>query len=200
MNIQNPAALHALFRGDVENAIIASTQGGIENQEREGAREFRANDTLPIQCNGCTREQFEAMGIVFGEPVDELFVHVQLPEGWKKIDGGHPYGYWTYIVDSRGCERAAIFYKASFYDRSAHINMLKRFSIHNEYCDECGDSVETENSLYMMIVVKDGGKIIRKVGFVEEKDYCGRDKLYKQANMWLNECYPEWENPLAYWD
>jgi len=74
-----PAALGALLRGDKENFIGASTPGGIEAQEARGQRDFVVNETLPIKCNFCEREQLEQMGIVFSDEIDSLFVRVQLP-------------------------------------------------------------------------------------------------------------------------
>jgi len=120
----NLAAIVALAKGDVENALIAATPGGIEAQEARGQQEFAANSTLPRKgdsWNASCREQLEEMGIVFGENVDALFVEVQLPEGWKKIPTDH--SMWTDLVDEKGRKRAAIFYKAAFYDMSAHISI-----------------------------------------------------------------------------
>ena len=85
----NPAAIIALAQGDIENALIAATPGGIEAQEARGQQEFAANLTLPRSgnsWNSSCREQLEEMGIVFGEDVDDLFVEVKLPEGWKKVN------------------------------------------------------------------------------------------------------------------
>lgn len=115
------AAMVATLAGDFENAMIAATPEGIEAQEAQGQKDFVANNTLPIQCNFCTRKQLEEMGIVFGEPVDDLFVEVQLPEGWKKVPTGH--SMWSDLVDAEGNKRASIFYKAAFYDRDAFIGL-----------------------------------------------------------------------------
>lgn len=89
--------------------------------EKMGQVGFVASETLPIECNGCKREDFEAMGIVYGNPVDRLFVEVKLPEGWKKVATDHD--MWTDLVDDKGVKRAAIFYKASFYDERAFIGL-----------------------------------------------------------------------------
>ena len=72
----NPAALNAALNGDMENALIASTPGGIEEQEARGQQDFVANETLPIKC---PREELEKMGFVFGEMADDLFVKVKMP-------------------------------------------------------------------------------------------------------------------------
>ena len=47
----NPAAIIALAQGDIENALIAATPGGIEAQEARGQQEFAANSTLPKSGN-----------------------------------------------------------------------------------------------------------------------------------------------------
>ena len=123
----NLVALIAALNGDLENAIAASTPGGIEAQERTGQIAFVANETLPIRCNyGTTREQIEAMGVEYGDPVDDLFVAVKLPDGWAKVATDH--AMWSKLVDEQGRERASIFYKAAFYDRGAFINISHRFS------------------------------------------------------------------------
>lgn len=44
----SPAALAALAQGDLENARIASTPGGIERQEKQGQIDESLRDTLPI--------------------------------------------------------------------------------------------------------------------------------------------------------
>jgi hypothetical protein len=83
------AALAALLTGDEENAQIAMIPGGIELQEAAGQQEFVANDTLPIDCGwNSSPDQFRVMGIIYGDQVDDLFVEVQLPDGWKKVEHG----------------------------------------------------------------------------------------------------------------
>lgn len=181
--------------------MIAATPSDIEAQECADGAAFRAADTLPIQCHFCTREQLEAMGIVFGEPADDLFVHVQLPRGWNKIDDGHRYGYWTTLRDEKGRERAAIFYKTALHDRCAHISLTKRFRIDQFHpCDEAGRPGETERPSHFMVTIKDGDAIIHTLGFVQAHKYTGILDLLGAAIVWLDAHYPDWENPLAYWD
>jgi hypothetical protein len=55
---------------------------------------------------------------------DPLFIRAQLPEGWTGADPGHPQGIWSYIKDDEGYDRIAIFYKAAFYDRHAHMSIV----------------------------------------------------------------------------
>lgn len=111
-----------------ENPIIglflASGNGeGIYAQEAAGQRQLVHSDVLPADFNRGKREEFEALGIIFGEPVegDPLFVYATLPEGWKKQPTDH--SMWSELIDETGKVRVRIFYKAAFYDRKAHMSI-----------------------------------------------------------------------------
>lgn len=114
---RNPAALGAFLRGDLENAVRASTPGGIEAQEAEGQQTFCATDTLPVDIEGVSKEDLEALGFILGDKIDSLFMRAKLPAGWKKVATGH--SMWSDIVDDSGQKRFAVFYKAAFYDQRA---------------------------------------------------------------------------------
>ncbi len=92
----------------------------IPEQEARGQREFVNSTTLPKKPSHLCK-QIEEMGIVFGEGVDDLFIQVTLPEGWKKEPTDH--SMWSRLVDNEGRERAKIFYKAAFYDRDAFLSI-----------------------------------------------------------------------------
>jgi len=204
------AALEALQNGDIENAITALTPGGIEAQERAGQLAFIANEILPIKCNFCTREQVEGMGVQFGEPIDDLFVSVQLPDGWKKVATSH--SMWSELQDEKGRKRASIFYKAAFYDRDAFISLDTRFRAGS--APVCGyDSPDYDfNATPTHGAVWDQGKIVWHTKQVAEKPgpdssredsltyYDLDDELKRQAVAWLTEHYPDYKDPLAYWD
>lgn len=106
--------LEALITGDVGQAIM--------NQEKRGQTDLSRSSKLPIESRN-SRKDFEALGIVFGENVDDLFVNVTLPEGWRVEPTEH--SMWSNLVDVNGRVVATIFYKAAFYDRQAFIG-LKR--------------------------------------------------------------------------
>jgi len=123
-----PAALIALITGDIENAIVASTPGGIEAQEAAGQVSFVADQTLPIDC---PREDLEALGFLFGENVDDVFVNVKFPKGWTKEATDH--SMWSDLKDSLGNVRGGIFYKAAFYDRNAALSLVSKISYSQIY-------------------------------------------------------------------
>lgn len=95
----------------------------IEMQEAQGQQELVQSDVLPTEILHSTKEDFEALGFVFGEKVegDPMFQHVQLPAGWKKT--GTEHSMWSKITDDRGIGMVSVFYKAAFYDRSAHMGL-----------------------------------------------------------------------------
>lgn len=110
-------------------SLVMGPSEYIEHTEKEGQRQLVSSQLLPAQARGLTSEwgwnELEALGFRKGEPVDgdPLFVHAEMPEGWTKqaADGA----FWSYLVDERGVKRAAIFYKAAFYDRKASMTLTK---------------------------------------------------------------------------
>ncbi|MGW7359430.1 hypothetical protein ACWGI0_23050 [Streptomyces sp. NPDC054802] len=105
----------------------------IEEMERAGQTQLVNSDRLPTKLNGSQLEDFQALGFSFGEPdvSDPLFRPATLPEGWKRQASDHD--MWSYVVDQLGRRRVGIFYKAAFYDRSAHMHLE---SVHN-YVQQC---------------------------------------------------------------
>jgi hypothetical protein len=90
--------------------------------ERAGQHELVHSDSLPSDCRD--KAAFEALGFTFGDPdpSDPLFMPATLPEGWEKRATDHSMG--SVITDHLGRERVSVFYKAAFYDRSAHMSLI----------------------------------------------------------------------------
>lgn len=199
----SPAAVAALARGDLDNAIVAMTPGGIEAQEAAGQAEFVANSTLPKKCLYCQREQFEQMGIVYGEDADDLFVNVQLPEGWRKERTSH--SMWSKLLDDKGRERASIFYKAAFYDRGAHIGIKRRYTYSDLPVGGYDNPDFDQQTTPRVGVVEDRDTIIwqsEPFDFVAAgvEWFNAGESVLLQAKAWLEKHYPDWQDPLAYWD
>lgn len=195
------STLAALLAGDLENAMISETPGGIEAQEARGQKDFVASETLPIKCSFCTKDQLEEMGIVFGDPVDDLFVAVQLPEGWQKVPTDH--SMWSELVDDKGRKRASIFYRAAFYDRSAFIGASRRFGCQVQPVGGWDSDYDRETSPYVCVVM-DCNQVIWESGPLSPSNkiewFRLDDHLVPLGKAWLEEHYPGWQNPLAYWD
>lgn len=185
-----PATLHALVRGDINNAIMSETPGGIEAQEAAGQHELCQTSRLPRQMlHGCTRERLEAMGIVFHGEVDDLFVAVTLPDGWAVVPTEHH--MWNELIDEKKRKRAAIFYKAAFCDRSSHISLNCRYRI-DGYRDAGNDTFAT--------AVVDADKVLFETEPRRKDEWAKGDQQYDKAKAWLTEHFPDWDSPLAYWD
>lgn len=105
------------------DALVLGSSEAIEMSERTGQAELLASETLPTDTHD-KDEQYEALGFTFGEPVDgdPMFRAATLPAGWARKGSGH--AMWSYIYDAEGFQRVSIFYKAAFYDRSAHMGIV----------------------------------------------------------------------------
>jgi hypothetical protein len=197
-------------------AMVCGASNAIENQEARGQVHLSTSDVLPIDCNRQDRGVFERMGIVFQEPVDDLFVRVDLPAGWKKVPCNHP--MWTDLVDNLGRKRAVIFYKAAFYDRSAHMNALIRLAYMTQpeggYTDDFAADKLKPRECVVLDAATDG--VLWRMVIAPEPPYraCDDDPEARQAwlawqekrsymeflaEKWLNQNYPDWRDPAAYW-
>lgn len=187
--------------------MSGGSSGAVERQEARGQSELVQSDVLPVEGTDTAleRKAWEAMGIVFGAPVpgDDLFVAVTLPAGWSKRRTDH--SMWSDLVDEKGRKRAAIFYKAAFYDRRAFIRSVTRFRIERDYSRPDymdvassqvfdGDAVKF-NSSGRRLTGPDG----KPLSFAERDaaTVAGDD----ECRAWLVENgYPDFRNPAAYWD
>jgi hypothetical protein len=111
--------------------LATAMPGGIEASERAGQAGLLLSDLLPVDIGGGPDEQkrYEALGFVFGEVVerDPIFREVKLPAGWSRKGSSH--AMWSHIVDEKGRERVAVFYKAAFYDRRAGASLVRRHCV-----------------------------------------------------------------------
>ncbi len=189
------------MRGDIGSALIASTPGGIEAQEKSGQKAFVNSSTLPKKMlSGCTRGKLEQIGIKFGEDADDLFVNVTLPDGWKikALDGQ----YSSDLIDEKGRSRANIFYKAAFYDRRANIRLIPRFVIESCVgCNESGEAKDSHEATHYKTVVLDCATPIKEFGILEASSpYELWEQQEKAADDWLSKTHPDWRDPCAYWN
>lgn len=177
--------------------LTGSSSEGILSQESDGQKSFVNSETLPTDMQGDAKTVLEAAGVKFLGVIedDPSFQYVELPDGWKKVATGH--SMWSDLVDDRGRKRAGIFYKAAFYDRSAHIGVNRCYGINIDYSRLDAEKVA-------VAMVTDGEAAIfttDPVGFEEDKArYDAQDKARALAVAWLNEHYPNWEDASAYWN
>lgn len=184
-----------------ESMIFGGSQT-IERMEARGQQELCESSQLPADVRGgvTTLESLgiKVIGLTEGDPI---FLDVVLPNGWSVKPTDH--SMWTKLVDSKGRERAMIFYKAASYDRSAHMRFTTRFNVRE---DEVKDWEEYRRcpTRQLFVVDSDGSKVVSGpiVDYVAEgiKEWEATDRSCAACNEWLNQKYPDWENPAAYWD
>ncbi len=187
MNIES---IVAALRGEFDNALIARTPGGIEQQEADGQRDLVNRDMLPKVTRGASREDLAALGFKFGSDVGDLFIQCELPAGWTKRASDH--AMYSFLFDSQGRKRATIFYKAAFYDRMAHMSMLRRYEV-----DVFSDAGEQNGTFHC--VVKDGAAVVFCSGKWQKDDYDRSRLLEERCERWLDANFADWRNPLAHW-
>lgn len=220
MNI-SPAALGALARGDLKNASVALTPGGIERQEKASQIEQSFLETLPVEMLGCTNRDFEVLGFKFIKRTDKIFWKCEFPKGWRKRAGAH--SMWSDLLDDKGRVRGNIFFKAAFYDYKAHVRLTCRYSIKDVSLDA------DKNELFDRVTgdyKKKGGEVSSfhrhecqdntelKTLFAAEicpiPDWSNREEAQKISDRheaerekcirWMGEHFPNWKQASAYWD
>lgn len=108
--------------------LAAMSEGpseSIEASEQRGQDQLVNSEVIPTDGSTLDKDRaaLEELGFELGEPDkdDPLFREAKLPPGWKREGSDH--AMWSYIADERGMRRIAIFYKAAFYDRGAHMHI-----------------------------------------------------------------------------
>lgn len=91
----------------------------ITDMESAGQAQLVHSEMVPF----VGHETLKPLGFTFGErpDSDSLFISCAMPCGWKKEGSDH--AMWSYLLDERGIRRAAMFYKAAFYDRRAFVRL-----------------------------------------------------------------------------
>lgn len=193
-----PAAAIAIARGDLDNAIVATTPGGIERQEKEGQSEFVASDTLPVACN-LSDAELSALGFTLGWRVDNLFRQAKLPPGWTKVASDH--AMWSHLRDERGRQRAAIFYKAAFYDRDANISFVRRYKPDYQSTNPAKRYDYSPDAPYTAFVTDAAtGERVWESGATTYDGVLNADDGYGGARAWLDANRPGWMAPTAHWN
>lgn len=178
--------------------LLGGSPISIEAQEAEGQRELVSGTQLPVDVAPSHlnyEKAYELLGIKIIGPSynDPIFLDCKLPTGWYIQPNDH--SMWSKLVDDKNRNRAAIFYKAAFYDRSARIRVLNRYVVTNERIK--GDP-KADITIGWYYCVKDEGTG-ENVFQTEVYNGYSNDNLQHQAKSWLKEHYPDHENIAAYW-
>ena len=200
------------FRGDdyfdalmtLAIALGGDPQGASESVQKANQSRTMLKTELPKDMRP-SKEDFEKLGFKFKEIGDPVLYGTELPNGWKiSFDGG----YWSRIVDSNGFERGNIFYKGALYDRSGYMTLISRYHISTEYApgqENLSDDDDAEEMIFLEDP-SDGSKIKilgqakrykSKRSFEKSEQF---SRLMKEAEAWIEEKVPNWDDPTKYWD
>jgi hypothetical protein len=192
-------------------------EGFIEDMEAAGQAELVKAGGTRLPADGTTTPKFNgdkpfdwaAIGVKIGEVVkdDDIWVEAELPPGWKLDGSGH--AMWSHLLDDKGRQRAAIFYKAAFYDRSCNINPSRRYSASN--MPEAGyEAPRGDNDPYVFVVTDGGEEIYRSETFTGtekpegwsygDTPYSAYELSQNAAKAYMEENYPDYLDATAYWD
>lgn len=185
-NTSNQDPLTTLAMG-----IVFGGPGAIEAQEAQGQRQLVASSQLPAEANEREKDAsklYEAMGIkVAGRSRgDELFLDVELPAGWSIKPTDH--SMWSEVFDDKGCKRIGVFYKAAFYDRSAHANIIRRYGV--DYVQDPSNDGHSKR----VVVDQSTGQVLFDTKFAK-----WGGETSEECHAWLKANFPDYQNPLAYW-
>jgi hypothetical protein len=183
-------------------SIDAALRGDLTPIDQEAAVPLvpSSHSTLPKRINHGNWEQLESQGVRRLGKEDNLFVEVQLPPGWQKKTTEHP--MWFALRDDKGRQRASIFFKDEIYHREAFMIPCARYNVSTRY---------SWDHKIVQAVVLDGNqhihesRTLKKPGddatfneLVEHSKIL--EDLRAQAASWLDERFPDWKNPGAYWN
>ena len=177
--------------GDVLSMGIMGGDGrAIEAMEAEGTRQLAQAEVIPRDLGYQGSEQvLTALGFVLGDgvPDDPVFRFAKLPPGWRWKRTDH--SMWLELVDAKGSRRGMCFYKAAFYDRSAHLSLSSRFELRQEYGEDL-------TPIVVGILDNETGELLHSqpAPTDDQANYELRKKLQEKFQG-LAEC----DSPTAWW-
>lgn len=175
--------------------MFGDANGVIERQEKRGQNALQRADVFPLDMQS-PQADYERLGFVFGEHVDECFVAVTFPEGWSKRPTDH--SMHTDVLDEHGRKRFGIFYKAAFYDRSAIA-----YSLNTRYRGAYLDHDYRNGESAWRVVDTATDETLQEWRHKSDDmtaAFKKQDEFRREAERWLDKNYPEWRDPFAYWE
>lgn len=149
----------------------------LEEFEHQAFSDMLALGQLPCPLSQEDDEALQKAGIRLRG--HGLLLKATLPPGWQAIQTGNRHGQ---LIDDQGRVRAELFYKDELHQARGHLQMQRRFTI-SERPDGvgwCAWDIATQTVLF-------------------EDSSVPSDEQLESAREWLNENYPNWLSPVAYW-
>ena len=142
-----------------------------------------------------TQAVLEAAGVKFLELAGyyELYRNAELPSGWKTIHSAE--GVPLCLLDGKGRVRANMFFD-QYVQGLPHMSASCRYSV-------VFDSERFDKDQMGVAHVMDTTEVVYTTEPIPangEDKYAVSDKAKALAKKWLDENYPNWKVPSAYWE
>jgi hypothetical protein len=215
--VTNTASPSQIERTSLEFLLSQEAPGKmVEAQEKRGQSQLAESSQLPIEgmrgrysrSHTYTVEQMliDNGGKIIGESKgDALFYDVVLPKDWKIVPTDH--SMWSHLRDEKNRTRAQIFYKAAFYDRSAHVDINCRV-----YASYTATDWKVRPNIFVGVIRTAADVVLWTGAEHKEMEQAERVERYRigaqvdseiathEAKTKLLEHFPDSGNPAAYWD
>ncbi len=175
-------------------AMMTGASNSIERQESRGQQQLVCGDVIPTDRRIDDSVLIE-LGFTLGEVVqdDPIFQRAGLPDGWSKKATDH--AMWSHIIDERGRKRFGVFYKAAFYDRSAHMSMSNRYYVGRDY--DAPDGVLRIHAVDCEVVLN---HTVVPSPPVDEQ-FRAEDEMVAEMKEWMNQNYwSGWDDTVLGWN
>lgn len=173
---------------DLEKTILA---------ENSLKKVTMAKDMMP------SKEYWEKLGFQFEDiPGDNVLCNAILPKNWNLIEDD--YYIYSYIFDSEGRKRGSMRYDYTDSFRYATMSLDRRYGVNKIIIssDEISKVYEVffGNSQEKLFIA---GTLYYSKPSTEQERHSNkkiRKELENKAKKYGDEFYPNWQDPLAYWN
>lgn len=133
---------------------------------------------------------------------DQVFIIALLPDNWKK----HPTSHTNIscVKDEKNRTRIRIYLKNTRIDRFAHSIILSRYTIEDKL--ELGDPI-TDHKIKYQVIDRSNDNVIFETSTASQSSaedfiqFVNNNYVLKMdTHKWMDENFPEWKDPFAYWD
>ncbi len=169
-------------------------EGGMDNLveavEAAALAAFIESPYLPSDMGLASQGQVEEhTGILFADLVDDLFVRVVLPAGWRKVRGDQH--RVAQLLDQKDRIRASIFYKNTGTKRLASMQWHCFYTVMQIRQDKT-------KRFYTTVASADDNVAWFQI-FEDDTPPAVIEEARLKANRWLFETYPNALDPFSYW-
>jgi len=171
-----------------------------EHLETEGQQELLAANGASLPILGSDHPCFAQMGLVFGEPLDQVFREAKLPQNWG-LRASREHVMVTDLLDVKGRRRAKITYKSALFDRHAEIEPTVRYTVGVEYQGKFGIAGESHRGYVFDHATRTevfSTKTLRREG--QDRTFLKTEELKQETAQWISARFPDHQDPAAYWD